>query len=609
MSDTVHYDVMILGSGLGGAMLGAILAKGGLSVLMLEAEVHPRFTIGEATTPDTNFRLKLPGLKYDVPEITKLSTFHDLRDNVGPTSGVKRAFSFLYHREGQEQDPVESHQYPTLAPPMGPDCHFFRQDTDAYMMTAAVGYGAKIRQQTRIAEFEIEGDTVRLVSTKGEVFTGSYLVDATGMKSVLAQKFNLREDSSTFLTNSRAIFTHMVNVELYDNVGHARKQYNLKYPLSQSTLHHIFEGGWMWVIPFNNHVDATNQLCSVGLLLNRELYAESGMDPENEFFSVAQRHPGMMKQFVKAKAVRNWTSTGRLQYGSKSLNGNRYSLLSHAAFFVDPLFSSGLVLTTAGVDMLAQQLFECFSTNDFAVEKFSHIDDFFVKNVRFFDRVVGNSFTSFRDVDLWDAWFRVWVIGLLIGTEVNGKSYLRFLETGDKSALDAKKSVRGAIGSDYKPFRELFERASGEMDGVRAGADPKEAARRIREMFRDLDYVPTYFKWADRSVRTTPAFTVGGMTRMYFWYRFRSPKAVFDELYGWSPLTAYKYIFSSILTMMSLSGRRTRRYVRDVFKAWNLECVSPKVDRLPPSSTPVRVVAGDVPVVAKGKGGIYPSHH
>src|SRR5436305_870688 len=158
MTKAAQYDVMILGSGLGGAMLAAILAKGGLSVLLLEAETHPRFTIGEATTPDTNFRLKLLGLKYDIPEITNLSSFHDLRDKVGPASGTKRAFSFLYHREGQEQNPLETHQYPTLAPPMGPDCHFFRQDTDAYMMAAAVRYGATIRQQTRIAKFEMQGD-------------------------------------------------------------------------------------------------------------------------------------------------------------------------------------------------------------------------------------------------------------------------------------------------------------------------------------------------------------------------------------------------------------------------------------------------------------------
>ena len=593
MSEIPQYEVMILGSGLGGAMLAAILAKAGLSVLLVEGEVHPRFTIGEATTPDTNFRLKLLGLKYDIPEITHLSTFHDLRDNVGPSSGVKRAFSFLYHREGQEQNPLESHQYPTLAPPMGPDCHFFRQDTDAYMMAAAVGYGATIRQQTRIVDFEVKGDIAKLISNKGEVFTGSYLVDATGMKSVLAHKFELRDDPADFLTNSRAIFTHMVNVEHYDRVGHSREEYKLKYPLSQSTLHHMFEGGWMWVIPFNNHADSVNPLCSVGLLLNRDIHPETGMDPETEFFSFVRRFPGMYKQFAKAKAVRGWMATGRLQYGATRLSGHRYSLLSHAAFFIDPLFSSGLVLTTAGVDMLAQQLLHAFKHDDFAVESFQHIDDFFSKNVKFFDRVVGNSFTSFRDIDLWDAWFRVWVVGLLVGTELNGKTYLQFIESGDKSVLDAKTSVRGVLGSDFKQFRELFERASSQMENVRAGGDPKEAANNIREMFRGLDYVPTYFQWHDKAVRTTPAFTIGGMTRMYFWYLFKSPRVVFQELYGWKPWTAYKYIFGSILHTMGINRRRTNGYVRDVFKAWNKEWVSPKGAQ--PAMAPARA---DLPVSA-----------
>ena len=603
MSEIPQYEVMILGSGLGGAMLAAILAKAGLSVLLVEGETHPRFTIGEATTPDTNFRLKLLGLKYDIPEITNLSTFHDLRDNVGPASGVKRAFSFLYHREGQEQNPLESHQYPTLAPPMGPDCHFFRQDTDAYMMAAAVRYGATIRQQTRIVDFEVKDDIAKLVSNKGEVFTGSYLVDATGMKSVLAHKFELRDDPAQYLTNSRAIFTHMVNVEHYDNVGHPREEYKLKYPLSQSTLHHMFEGGWMWVIPFNNHADAVNPLCSVGLLLNRDIHPETGMDPETEFFSFVRRFPGVFEQFAKAKSVRNWMATGRLQYGATRLSGHRYSLLSHAAFFIDPLFSSGLVLTTAGVDMLAQQLLHAFKHDDFAVENFKHIDDFFVKNVRFFDRVVGNSFTSFRDIDLWDAWFRVWVVGLLVGTELNAKTYLQFIESGDKSVLDAKKSVRGVLGSDFKQFSELFDRACGQMDKVRAGGDPKEAANNIRELFRGLDFVPTYFKWHDKSVRTTPAFTVGGMTRMYFWYLFKSPRKVFQELYGWRPWTAYKYVLMSILHTMGLNRRRTNSYIRDVFTAWNKEWMLPKESQpaLNPVGPSVPVAAAQASAAASGQ--------
>ena len=130
-------------------MLGAILARHGLKVLLLDSEAHPRFAIGEATTPDTNLRLKLLSVKYDVPEIDHLSAFEPLRDNVSPACGVKRAFSFLYHRDGQEQQPLESQQYPTLAPPMGADCHFFRQDTDAYMLAVALNYGARVRQQTR----------------------------------------------------------------------------------------------------------------------------------------------------------------------------------------------------------------------------------------------------------------------------------------------------------------------------------------------------------------------------------------------------------------------------------------------------------------------------
>jgi hypothetical protein len=148
--------------------------------------------------------------------------------------------------------------------------------------------------------------------------------------------------------------------------------------------------------------------------------------------------------------------------------------------------------------------------------------------------------------------------------------------------------VRGVLGSDFKPFRELFERASDEMDKVRAGGDAKVAANNIREMFRGLDYVPTYFQWHDKSVRTTPAFTVGGMTRMYFWYLFKSPRAVFNELYGWKPWTAYKYILKSILHNMGLNRRRTNSYIRDVFKAWNNEGI------LPQKAQPAKAPAGAI---------------
>src|SRR4029079_13522697 len=120
--------------------------------------------------------------------IGHFAAFEPLRDNVSAACGVKRAFTFLYHRDGEEHHALESQQYPTLAPPMGADCHFFRQDTDAYMLAVALKYGARVRQQTRVAEIDLGEDEVGVTTQKGETFKAAYLVDATGMRSVLAGK-------------------------------------------------------------------------------------------------------------------------------------------------------------------------------------------------------------------------------------------------------------------------------------------------------------------------------------------------------------------------------------------------------------------------------------
>jgi FADH2 O2-dependent halogenase len=578
MTTKSEYDVLILGTGIGGGMLGAILAHHGLNVLMLDSESHPRFAIGEATTPDTNFRLKLLSLKYDLPEIAHLSAFHSTRDNVSAACGVKRAFSFVYQREGQEQNAKETHQYPTLAPPMGPDCHFFRQDTDAYMMAVALNYGAHVKQQTKVAEIDIQEDHVTLTSEKGETFRGKFLVDGTGMKSVLSHKFGLRDDPEKFRTNTRAIFTHMVGVKLYDQVT-SRKKHGLHYPLSQSTLHHVFEGGWFWIIPFNNHQDSTNPLCSVGLVLNRRVHPETGMDSETEFWSYVNKFPNMVRQFEGAQAVRNWVSTGRLQYGSKNITGHRYCLLSHAGFFIDPLYSTGLALTTAWVDLLGGQLLKAFRENDFAVEHFEHLNKFFENNISYADQMVSSSFVSFRDFDLWDSWFRVWVVGLFIGTCLNASLYLKYIETKDKGVLDSsgKEPHSVLLGGKFEEFQKLFRPALAEMDRVRDGeTTPAQAAAKIRSLFKGIKYVPTYWRWHEAFVRSTPAFTLWGMTKMYFWFALFSPKELRKPLWGWSSVTAYKYILASVLNSNRASKRRKRSYIRDVFKAWNAEWLPAK---------------------------------
>ncbi|KKD02453.1 NAD(P)-binding protein, partial [Streptomyces sp. WM6386] len=51
-SDNVqHCDVFILGSGLAGSVAGAILARQGTKVVLVDAGQHPRFAVGESMTP------------------------------------------------------------------------------------------------------------------------------------------------------------------------------------------------------------------------------------------------------------------------------------------------------------------------------------------------------------------------------------------------------------------------------------------------------------------------------------------------------------------------------------------------------------------------------
>ena len=169
--------------------------------------------------------------------------------------------------------------------------------------------------------------------------------------------------------------------------------------------------------------------------------------------------------------MRNWISTGRLQYGSTNITGHRYSLLSHAGFFIDPLYSTGLALTTAWVDLLGGQLLKAFASDDFAVENFEHLNVFFKNNIGYADEIVSSSFVSFRDFELWDAWFRVWVVGLFIGTCLNASLYLKYIETGDKRVLEqtGREPYSVLLGGKFPEFQKLYRQALAEMDRVRDG--------------------------------------------------------------------------------------------------------------------------------------------
>jgi FADH2 O2-dependent halogenase len=524
------YDVAILGSGIAGSMLGAILARQGARVLLLDRGEHPRFALGESTVPHTSMMMRILADRFRVPEIAHCSSFETLRQKVTASCGIKRNFGFVYHRPGEPQRPEEATQSVIAEYPHGPESHYFRQDIDAYLLYAAIRYGADSRQKIDVAEIEIDEKGVHLASRQGERFRSRFLVDAAGYRSPVAEKLGLREQPTRLSTHSRSIFTHMIGVKPYDDCVEPRGAHGMPRLWSQGTLHHIFDGGWMWIIPFDNHPASTNPLCSVGLNLDSRLYPKpagmSPMSPETELRQFIARYPGMQAQLEGARAVRDWVSTGRLQYSATKNVGYRFCLMSHASGAVDALFSRGMANTCEVINAVAPVLLKALAKDDFSVEPFDYVDRLQQKLLDYNDRLVNCSYISFVDFDLWNAWYRIWVIGAFFGWLRLNRFYNRFKETGDPTWLEKMEAPAhfGSLCPGLASYERLWNAAASEVEAVGAGRQqPALAAERIFELLNAQDFVPPLFELGERRRLHSVEFDQNRSLELLTWIKRSAP--------------------------------------------------------------------------------------
>ena len=294
------FDVIILGAGMAGTVLGAILARHDVRVLIIDAGVHPRFAVGESTTLYTLKGFRQLAERYGLPELEYLTSYEAGLENIGPTSGVKKHFGFMIHHDGEEPDPREVNQFspPSKALQTG---HLFRQDTDAFLFHTAIRYGCHVRQGFRVSQLELGEDQVSVADPSGERFTARYLVDGSGFRSPVADKLDLREPPEALKHHSRSLFTHMIGVKPTDEVLHMSAEDLPPLPWVEGTMHHMFERGWIWSIPFNNEPRSKNPLVSVGLTFDERLYPkQEGMSPEQEFRHHIARFPAVERMFADA---------------------------------------------------------------------------------------------------------------------------------------------------------------------------------------------------------------------------------------------------------------------------------------------------------------------
>lgn len=486
-----RYDVAIIGSGIGGSTLATVLARQGMQVVVFEAGAHPRFTIGESMILETSEVMRALAEYYDVPEMAYYSS-ENYYDFIGTQHGVKRHFSFLHHTQGQPHDPRHSLQAVIPRLPYGHEIHIYRQDSDAFLTAIAVSYGADVLQNTPVKDVQILPDGVELITDRDVRFVADYLVDASGMRSLLANKLGWRHRN--LKTHTRTIFTHMIDVPCYNSIGAPRNAYGHPFRLSEGTLHHVFRGGWLWVIPFNNHPRATNPLCSVGLQLDPRIYPpRPDLSPEEEFYAFLRQFPDIEKQFRYARPTRAWTRTERLQYSAEHVVGDRFALLAHAVGFIDPLYSKGLYVTHMSIMLVADLLLKARQSGDYSAAAFAPLETMTLRYMHMHDQLVAGSLKSWGNYKLWQVYAVLWLLGAYLEYV---KLTVTRLRASDRADYLAQLRDLRLAGGGFAPFFALQEQVDALIDQVNPDdeSDVDRTVAQIRTLYDGFKWLPSAFR-------------------------------------------------------------------------------------------------------------------
>ncbi len=318
------YDVAIIGGGPAGSTAGALLARAGRHVVVLERDKFPRFHIGESLLPFSMKAFTRLGLHEKFKRAGFMEKFGGAIFGACGGEGVK-----FYFADGFRSQTDRSYQVT-------------RAEFDKVLLDHARESGAEVFEEIAVEEVHFSEDEVRL-ETQGKndstrEISARYVIDAGGRNSLLAAKFKLRKTYEHLQKIS--IFAH------YDGV--------LREEGRDGTLTRMVRAidRWFWMIPL------TQDRTSIGVVLDGSVYKATKLSAEDFLEQAISEQPLLMERMQNAERMTKVRVAADFSYRSTRLTGERWMLAGDAAGFIDPVFSSGVFLAVLAGEQCADILHE-----------------------------------------------------------------------------------------------------------------------------------------------------------------------------------------------------------------------------------------------------------
>ena len=303
-------DVFVLGGGPGGSTISALLAERGWNVVMAEKERHPRFHIGESLLPLNMPLFERLGLKQEVERIGMPKYGAEFNSPMHPDP-VTFDFSQAWDKA-----------YPSAF-------EVRRSEFDEILFRNAARKGAHTIEACKVTNVEFpEGEDVRIEGRTGDgnqqQWRARFFVDASGRDTFLANRFSIKRRNR--FHNSAAMYGHFTGAQRLP--GKAAGNISMFW----------FDHGWFWFIPLLDGTTSVGAVCWPYYMKSRKT------DPTTFFLDTIATVPKLAQRLRDARLTHEVTATGNYSYTAARMYGDRHILIGDAFAFIDPVFSSGVML-------------------------------------------------------------------------------------------------------------------------------------------------------------------------------------------------------------------------------------------------------------------------